>query len=210
MAIVIEEKSFDSRGRAVKSVTEEVVGDSVNALSPPNKAKNTRIRVQDRKVTMTYDLPPDDGNLDTAQIAGTTSQEPLATHPHFRTGGKWAVSAVEWKVWDKWQKEGTDIAAEDLTSYSEGFQKFVTLYLAGFTDFLQASVTYSYTDVDSRRPSLGDLGKITQPFGAPPPLRRGGNWLLVGVNAVVDVEGRWDTTYEYRASGEGGWNRDIY
>lgn len=209
MAIVTEEKSFDSRGRAVRSITEEIVGTSVNALTPPTNAKNTRIRLQDRKVTMTYDLPPE-ADQDTAQIAGTTSQEPLATHPHFRAGGKWSVSGVEWKTWDKWQKEGTDIAAEDLSSYSEGFQKFVTLYLAGFTDFLQASVTYSYTDVNSRRPSLGDLGKIVQPFGTPPPLRRGGNWLLVGVNAVVDAEGRWDTTYEYRASGEGGWNADIY
>ena len=209
MAIISEEKSFDSLGRAVQTVTEEIVGSSLSALTPPGNAKNTRIRVQDNKVTMTYDLPPNTSQ-DTAQISGTTSQEPLATHPHFRPGGKWEVSNEEWKQWDKWQKDGADISAQDLTSFSEGFQQFVTLYLAGFTDFLQASVTYSYTDSNSQRPSLGDLGKIVQPLGNPPQLRRGGNWLLVGVNATVDADGKWDTTYEYRASGEGGWNSDIY
>jgi len=209
MAIVQEERSFDSRGRAVTSVVEEVIGNSLSALSPPLNARNTRIRIADGKVTMTYDLPAR-SSQDSAQISGTTSQEPLATHPNFRSTGKWAVSPEEWKVWDKWQKEGTDIAAENLSSYSQGFQKFIELTLSGFTDFLQAGVTYSFTDAQSQRPSLGNLGKIVQPLGAPPALRGGGNWLLVGVNAAVDSEGRWDTTYEYRASGEGGWNRDIY
>jgi hypothetical protein len=205
------EKTVNNRGRGVTTVTMEMVGaTSEDEIGAPTgqTIKNVRRAIADGRAVLTYDEVPD-GVGDSYSISGTASQEPLATHPFFQPNGKWAVTDDEWKTWDKWQKEGTDIASESLTSFSEGFQKFVALTLRGFTDYLQPRVTIRVTDTNSKEPDLSELGKIASPSPSPA-LADGANWLLVSVDATEDADKNWDITKEYMSSGPGGWNEDIY
>jgi hypothetical protein len=53
------------------------------------------------------------------------------------------------------------------------------------------------------------IGTIQSVSNAPS-LPSGSNWMLVGCNAEALANGKWRITREYRASGRGGWNKDIY
>lgn len=205
------EKTVNNRGKGVTTVTMEMVGaTSENAISAPSgsKIRNVRRAIADGRAVLTYD-EVDATVGDSYSISGTASQEPLATHPFFQANGKWAVTDDEWKKWDLWQKEGTDISKETLTSYSEGFQKFITLSLRGFTDYLQPRVSIRVTDANTDEPDLDELGKIASPSKAPV-LPYGANWLLTGVDGSEDADKNWEVTKEYMSSGPGGWNADIY
>jgi len=189
----------------------EMVGaTSVDQIQRPTdkKIRNVRQSIADGRAVLSYDRV-DESVGDTYSVSGTASQEPLATHPHFQPRGKWAVTAEEWKTWDKWQKEGTDIGAENLSGFSEGFKKFIELYLSGFTDYLQSRVSIRVTDANTTEPSLQELGKIASPAKAPT-LADGANWLMTGVDATEDADKNWEVTREYLSSGPGGWNADIY
>ena len=209
--ITRREKTVNNRGKGITTVTMEMVGASdENAISAPSGTtiKNVRRSIAEGRATLTYDEVPE-GVGDGYSLAGTASQEPLATHPFFHEGAKWAVTDDEWKTWDKWQKEGTDISSESLTSFSEGFQKFIKLTLSGFTDYLQPRVTIRVTDVNTKEPDLSELGKIAAPTSAPD-LADEANWILTSVDATQDADKNWDITKEYMSSGPGGWNVDIY
>ena len=205
------EKTVNNRGKGVTTVTMEMVGaTNVNAISAPSGStiRNVRRAIADGRAVLTYD-EVDATVGDSYSISGTASQEPLATHPFFQPTGKWAVTDDEWKKWDKWQKEGTDIASETLSSYSEGFQKFIELSLRGFTDYLQPRVSIRVTDANTTVPTLAEIGKIASPSKAPV-LPDGANWLLTGVDGSEDADKNWEVTREYMSSGPGGWNADIY
>jgi hypothetical protein len=211
------EKTLNSQKRGVTTTTLEKVGaTSVMEISIPGadaNVRNVRRSLADGRAILTFDKI-DESVGDAYTVSGTASQEPLATHPHFQTGGQWAVTDDEWKKWDKWQKEGTDIAAESLTSYGEGFRKFITLYLRGFTDYLQPRVTIRVIDANAEEPDLSELGKIAEPDFAPV-LADGANWLMSGCDATKDLsvdegEPGWEVTREFISSGPGGWNADIY
>jgi uncharacterized protein YheU (UPF0270 family) len=205
------EKTVNNRRQGVKSITLEMVGATgIDQIPRPQgqKIRNVRQSIADGRAVMTYD-EVDETVGDAYTVSGTASQEPLATHPHFQESGKWAVTADEWKLWDKWQKEGTDLEAENLTEYGEGFQKFIKLTLAGFTDYLQPRVSIRVTDANTDEPDLSELGKIAEPASAPT-LADGANWLLTGVDASEDADKNWEVTREYMSSGPNGWNADIY
>lgn len=213
------EKAVDSQRRGITTKTLEMVGatriDEIPIPGRDSAVRNVRRTLADGRATLTFD-EVDETYGDSYSVTGTASQEPLATHPHFQAEGKWAVTAEEWKTWDKWQKEGTDIANESLESFSEGFQKFVELYLSGFTDYLQPRVTIRVVDANTDEPDLSELGKISEPALAPA-LADGANWILTGCDAVKDLsinsedgEPAWEVTREYMSSGPGGWNPDIY
>jgi len=206
------EKSQDSRRRGITTITLEDLGATdINAIPIPGadaKVRNIRRSLADGRATLTFDKI--DANVgDSYTISGTASQEPLATHPHFQPEGKWAVTEAEWQKWDKWQKEGADIAQQNITSEGEGFQKFIKLSLAGFTDYLQPRVSIRVTDANTTEPNLSELGKIARPPKAPT-LSDGANWLMTGCDASKDADKNWEVTREYMSSGPGGWNVDIY
>jgi hypothetical protein len=205
------EKTVNNRNRGVTTVTMEMVGaTSVDAIGAPSGAaiRNVRRAIADGRAVLTYD-EVDESVGDSYSISGTASQEPLATHPHFQAGGKWEVTEEEWQKWDKWQKEGADISQQNITSEGEGFQKFIKLTLAGFTDYLQPRVSIRVTDANTDEPDLSELGKIADPAKAPT-LADGANWLLTGVDASEDADKNWEVTREYMSSGPNGWNADIY
>jgi hypothetical protein len=205
------EKTVNNRNRGVTTVTLEEIGATTeDAIQKPSGSsiRNVRKSLADGRATLQYDIV-DSTVGDTYSLTGTASQEPLATHPYFQDNGKWAVTVDEWKTWDKWQKEGTDIAAQTLTTYSTGFQKFIELYLKGFTDYLQPRLTLRLVDANTSEPTITDLGKIASPAKAPT-LDDGANWLLAGIDASPDADNNWEVSREYISSGPGGWNADIY
>jgi hypothetical protein len=205
------EKTVNNRRVGVTNVTLEMVGAlNIDEIQRPQGAKirNVRQSIADGRAVMTYDEVDAEAG-DTYTVSGTASQEPLATHPFFQTDGKWAVTDEEWQKWDKWQKEGADISQQNITSEGEGFQKFIKLTLAGFTDYLQPRVSIRVTDANTEEPDLSELGKIADPAKAPT-LADGANWLLTGVDASEDADKNWEVTREYMSSGPGGWNEDIY
>jgi len=206
------EKTVNNRNRGVTSITMEEVGAAdENAISVPSgtKIRNVRRSIADGRAVLTYDeVDPTVG--DTYSVSGTASQEPLATHPFFQKGAKWAVSEAEWKKWDKWQKEGTDLSSLTMTAEGGvGFQSFIYLYLRGFTDYLQPRVSIRVTDANTTEPDFDDLGKIATPALAPT-LPGSANWLMTGCDASKDSDGNWEVTREFMSSGPGGWNPYIY
>jgi len=205
------EKTVNNRNRGVTTVTLEEIGATTeDAIAKPSGSsiRNVRKSLADGRATLQYDIV-DSTVGDTYSLTGTASQEPLATHPYFQANGKWAVTDSEWKTWDKWQKEGTDIATQTLTTYSTGFQKFIELYLKGFTDYLQPRLTLRLVDASTSEPTITELGKISDPARAPG-LSDGSNWLLTGIDASPDADNNWEVSREYISSGPGGWNADIY
>ena len=205
------EKTVNNRNRGVTTVTLEEIGATTeDAIAKPSGSsiRNVRKSLADGRATLQYDIV-DSTVGDTYSLTGTASQEPLATHPYFQANGKWAVTDSEWKTWDKWQKEGTDIATQTLTTYSTGFQKFIELYLKGFTDYLQPRLTLRLVDASTSEPTITELGKISDPARAPG-LSDGANWLLTGIDASPDADNNWEVSREYISSGPGGWNADIY
>lgn len=205
------EKTVNNRNRGVTTVTLEELGATTeDAIAKPSGSsiRNVRKSLADGRATLQYDIV-DSTVGDTYSLTGTASQEPLATHPYFQANGKWAVTDSEWKTWDKWQKEGTDIATQTLTTYSTGFQKFIELYLKGFTDYLQPRLTLRLVDASTSEPTITELGKISDPARAPG-LSDGANWLLTGIDASPDADNNWEVSREYISSGPGGWNADIY
>lgn len=207
------EKSLDALKRAITTTTiEKLDATTIDEIEIPGKdslVRNVKRSLSEGRAVLTFDRI--DATVgDNYTISGTASQEPLATHPYFQPGGKWEVSAAEWKVWDKWNKDGTDISGETLTGYSTGFQKFISLYLAGFTDYLSPAVTIRVVDSASpAAPDVSGLGTIQEPEFAPT-VPTGVNWLLVSVDGNQNADGDWDVTKEYRSSGPNGWNADIY
>jgi hypothetical protein len=205
------EKTVNNRNRGVTTVTMEMVGAmAVDAIPAPTGTaiRNVRRSLADGRAILQYDAV-DESVGDGYSVSGTASQEPLATHPHFQPGGKWAITEEEWKTWDKWQKESVDISSQDLSEFGEGFSKFITLYLSGFTDYLQPRVTIRVTDANTEAPDLSELGKIANPAQAPT-LADNANWLMSGCDASQDADKNWEVTREYISSGPGGWNPDIY
>lgn len=205
------EKTVNNRNRGVTTVTMEELGaTSEDAISKPSGSsiRNVRRSLADGRATLQYDIV-DSTVGDSYSLTGTASQEPLATHPYFQESGKWAVTETEWKTWDKWQKEGADISKETLTSFSEGFQKFISLYLKGFTDYMQPRITLRLVDANTSEPTIDGIGKIATPSKAPD-LNDGANWLLTGIDASPDADNNWEVSREYISSGPGGWNADIY
>jgi hypothetical protein len=205
------EKTVNNRNRGVTTVTMEMVGATdIDSISAPSgdTIRNVRRSIADGRAVLTYDQV-DETVGDSYSISGTASQEPLATHPFFQEGAKWAVTDLEWQKWDKWQKDGADISQQNITSEGEGFQKFIKLFLAGFTDYLQPRVSLRVTDANTEEPDLSELGKIADPVSSPT-LADKANWLMSGCDATVDSDGNWEVTREYMSSGPNGWNADIY
>lgn len=206
------ELSIDSKGLLVQSVTEEIVGaSSLWQLTIPAGARNVRRSISDGKATLTYDIggggEGGGGATNSIAISATASQEPLATHPYFQPGGKWAVSEDEWKQWGEWDKSSVPNPLPG--GLSAGFQKFIKLTQQGFTDYLQPRIVIRNTTTQNGFPSLSKLGKIDGPANAPA-LPDNGNWLLTGVEGQQEQGGAWTITREHTSSGAKGWNEDIY
>jgi hypothetical protein len=178
----------------------------------PNGAKNIQRSHEDGKYVSRYTLLT--GGADaTYTITGGVSQEPIGTHPMFGSDGGYGIEDDEWKKWKLWE---TDPRDPDLAGWkpdgddaSTGMKKYYAYRNRGIDDYLLGTVTMRVSQEGQSGPDLGGIGRIQSPPGAPS-LPDGRNWLLVGVDAERVGSSTWKVTREYRASGAGGWDREIY
>ena len=179
--------------------------------SPPDGAKDITTSLEDGRFVLRYTIVI--GGVTTYTITGGVSQEPLATHPMFQSGGDYEVSADEWKKWKIWESDPHDVELNgwkpDDDGNSDGMKKYYEYRNRGVDDFLLGTVTMRVTETDTNQPSLSGLGSIQTPPGAPP-LENGRNWLLVGIDGERVADQSWKTSREYRASRAGGWDSLIY
>ena len=207
------EQKVGSEGDEQTITVESFVG-----VTAPAGAKDIVVTQEDGKYVMRYTIVVT-GSATTYQINGSTSQEPLATHPMFQSAGDYPITAEEWKKWKIWEADphDPDLAGwkpdggSDSGSVSEGLKKFYAYYNRGIQDYLLGTVTMRVTTEEQSSPSLKNLGRIDTPQGAPA-LENGKNWLCVGIDAERTAYGYtlWKVTREYRASAAGGWDTDIY
>jgi len=178
----------------------------------PGGAKNIQKTHEDGKFVLRYTLLT--GSVEaTYTITGSVSQEPIAVHPMFGPDGNYTIDADEWKKWKLWEADPKDPDLDgwkpDADDSSEGMKKYYAYRNRGVDDYLLGTVTMRVAQEGQNEPSLDGLGRIQTPPGAPS-LPNNRNWLLVGVDAERVGTATWKVTREYRASGAGGWDLEIY
>ncbi len=178
----------------------------------PGGAKNIQKTHEDGKFVLRYTLLTGSAEA-TYTISGSVSQEPIATHPMFGPDGSYSIEDDEWKNWKLWE---TDPHDPELSGWkpcgddaSEGMKKYYAYRNRGVDDYLLGTVTMRVAEEGQSQPNLGGLGRIQTPPGAPS-LPDNRNWLLVGIDAERVGTSSWKVTREYRASGAGGWDAEIY
>jgi len=183
-----------------------------NYPDAPGGAKNIQKTHEDGKFVLRYTLLTGSAEA-TYTITGSVSQEPIGTHPMFGSDGSYSIDADEWKNWKLWEADPKDPELNgwkpDCDDASEGMKKYYAYRNRGVDDYLLGTVTMRVTEEGQSQPTLDGLGRIQSPAGAPS-LPDGRNWLLVGVDAERVGTSTWKVTREYRASGAGGWDAEIY
>ena len=180
--------------------------------SAPGGAKNIQKTHEDGKFVLRYTLLTGTASA-TYTITGSTSQEPIGTHPMFGSDGSYSIDDDEWKKWKLWEADPKDPELSgwkpDSDDASDGMKKYYAYRNRGVDDYLLGTVTMRVAEEGQNQPSLDGLGRIQTPAGAPSlPDQR--NWLLVGIDAERVGTSSWKVTKEYRASGAGGWDPEIY
>ena len=142
------------------------------------------------------------------ELHSSVSTEPLITFGSFQTGGEWAL--------DDTMRQKIKDAEADPTNWkkyavgTDGLAKYATFILKGIDTFFVPTVTLTITDDESSVPNLHQLGKIASGLTNAPTIPSGGNWLFAGCNFSALQGGKWRVSREYRASGKGGWNNELY
>ena len=178
----------------------------------PGGAKNIQKSHEDGKFTLRYTLLTDSAEA-TYTINGSTSQEPIATHSMFGPDGDYTIEEDEWKKWKQWEADPKDTELNgwkpDSDDASDGMKKYYAYRNRGVDDYLLGTVTMRVAQEGQAEPSCDGIGRIQSPPGAPG-LPDDRNWLLVGIDAEKVGASSWKVTREYRASGAGGWDPEIY
>lgn len=204
--VTVSENYRVADGENVKTVTAESF---TGWPSPPAGARDIQRSLEDGKYTLRYTIQDGQGQQDTYTLSASVSQEPLATHPVFKD-----IADDEWKKFKAWEKDPGDETlggwTPDGQSAGELMRKYTRYRNKGVEDYLLGTVTMRVAQEDQGSPNLNNLGRIASPPYAPS-LPNGRNWLLVGIDAErTGPSGRWRVTREYRASGQGGWDQELY
>lgn len=204
--ITVSENYRVADGENVKTVTVESFS---GWPSPPGDARDIQRSHEDGKYTLRYTIQDGQSQQDTYTLSASVSQEPLATHPLFKD-----IEDSEWKKFKAWEKDPGDESiggwTPDSESASASMRKYSKFRNKGIEDYLLGTVTLRVAEDNQGTPRLSNLGRIDSPSYAPS-LPNSRNWLLVGIDAErTGASGRWRVTREYRASGPGGWNEELY
>jgi hypothetical protein len=137
----------------------------------------------------------------------SVSTEPLKTFGSFQPGGTWALND---DAKDKIKKAEADPTLwKTYATGTDGLAQYATFILEGIESYFAPTVTLTITSDESNVPDLTYLGKIATVTNAPT-LPSGGDWLFSGCNFSALQNSKWRISREYRASGKGGWNQDLY
>jgi hypothetical protein len=137
----------------------------------------------------------------------SVSTEPLITFGSFGPGGAWALSNDD-KLKIK-SAEADPTLWKQYAVGTSGLAEYAAFILQGIESFYAPTVTLTITTDENSLPSLAGIGKIASISNAPT-IPSGGNWLFAGCNFSALQNGKWRISREYRASGKGGWNADLY
>jgi len=229
--LVSDEMDIDN-GRTIVWRKQKVLGANVKVgssdLQPPNPGAPcglASINVQCdggvADITWTFraefsEGEPPQGARTTYELQGSTSQEPITSHPKYdQLYAKYAVTERNGEpVWMEKDPDGT--------SQGTGFSKDGTVVsgispLYGVRDYLAAQGVYRYTRYYASRGGIpGDLvskvGKIDEPVGLS---NNGvaGRWLRVGAS-IRQMGDAFQVTISWMASQsdrpEGLWKKEIY
>jgi hypothetical protein len=137
----------------------------------------------------------------------SVSTEPLITFGNFGAGGVWHLDDT---AKDKIKKAEADPTLwKQYAAGTDGLAVYASFILSGIETFFAPTITLTITADEESLPDLGYLGKIATVSNAPI-LPNGGTWLFAGCNFSALQNGKWRVSREYRASGKGGWNEDLY
>jgi len=146
----------------------------------------------------------------TYTMAVTMSEEPLLMHPAYRDLGADLLAAVRQIMMGKDRSDsGEDLRAR---AVSLGGEALLAKIDRGQTSYFQPRTVYRQSVVTSPRSTggtAGTPGRIGTPPGPVPALEGGANWLLSSVTRTYEG-GTCRIEREWMASGEGGWDEDIY
>jgi hypothetical protein len=137
----------------------------------------------------------------------SVSTEPLITFGNFASGGSWHLDST---ARDNIKKAEADPKLwKQYAAGTDGLAKYAEFILKGLETYFAPTITLTITADENNLPDLTYLGKIATVSNAPT-LPSGGNWLFSGCNFSALQNSKWRVSREYRASGKGGWNEDLY
>jgi hypothetical protein len=199
-------------------------------------AKITRMDANMAKVSVSFEgVDPeknDDDDSARYSVKGSTSNEPIESHPNFSTfAGKWDDQAT-WVNGATFIKKGQKDEGKFLgfkppssdgsggsggggsggSGAGTGNSKAGTKsYLGGGMIFRQTKTYGRTTSGDSVAAQLAKLGKVDEPprVSSFVEVPEGRDWLLITCSVDQAGEGI-KVTREWRLSGRNGWDQDIY
>ena len=153
-------------------------------------------------------------SLDGFTYNTTLSQEPLETHPRYRTGGDKAIPDTEWQKYRAWQDDPSSTVWNPSDAIPN-FKDFWTKKSKGIDSWLDYGIEAQVTDIDTSTPAFDECGRIaTLPSPRAITLKSGRTWLLVAIDAEKITSGSgsitWRVTKTFRSSSDGGWEPLIY
>ncbi len=175
----------------------------------------------------------EEGDVVEWSLDGSVNDEPLLAHPKAQAQmtddqREYLKAVIDGtRMWEKvavLNKDGSPKLDKDgqqvmkplkevlKTALSANGKAILKMLMAGIHSYRSPAATFRETSVvSSSQVSLGGLGRIGSPKGAPSVGNR--NWLMVGCNfsrSSQDKAGKWRVEHLYELSAEGGWNKDIY
>lgn len=195
----------------VETLLPEVLGYSYYLTSNSSNAKDGLV-----EVTQTFVYAPPEETFYEYQCNAVASEEPIETHPNFLTVTLgFATSIVTASGGFLTEGATSGGAVFDVDGIFLGFNKDALNSLAGVRSYLSPQVTFQVKYAIADRPlteTQTEIGTISTPLNAPS-VTSGKNWLLTGVNWTNTGNGNlgaYQISEEYRLSGVGGWNPNIY
>lgn len=181
-----------------------------------DSATITRMEAKWAKVSVKFKgIDPEKGNTSTYSVRGSTSQEPIESHPEFATfAGKW-WDRTTWAPGAEFKPKGDKDEGRFLGfKLEEGGEKNKK---AGIKSFLEGGMVFretkNYVGGSGGHESV-DLDKLGY-IDTPPKVSQfvdfdgDRDWILITCS-VEEVGEGIKATKEWRLSGREGWDTDIY
>ena len=181
----------------------------------PTDAFDRSMSYEDKIATYTESYYEDFPTTPKVIVRGAVSGEPLETHPMFQStdgGGTNGTYYIEQEEWTKYKKYQDDASSTTWTpaSSTANFKKFWSYKEKGVDSYLAATIEAQFTKQESSAGDQSDIGTI-QTNSNLPALPNDRNWLLVSIDSVKrGSKGKWENTYNYRASMANGWEKELY
>jgi hypothetical protein len=191
-------ESKDVSGIILTTTTQQ----AFEEITPSEDVRAYQLEHVDGVYTLTEERISGSGTVHS--VEGTTTQEPLETHPRFDS----IPQAIKEK-WTRWKKNAQDTYLKNWvpeTEQNSKFQELYSFYTYDVTSYLVPRVVVRMTELEEGPPQLANVGKIDSPGitvgGAP-------NFILTGAHGQEEGA-HWRNTYEWLGSGPGGWDAKIY